>query len=105
MSISSLRVWSRSTYISATVRNVAHLVVCTFLLSCVGAYLIFDMRVFQLTTALGSIIVSAAALTPESVMIFPPDLFIVLLGWLLIIFLDSLSPPRDGVWLFPIRQE
>lgn len=70
MATSLLRAWSPSTYISVSVRNVARLVVCTFLLSCVGAYLILDMRVFQLTTALGSIIVSAAALTPESVPIF-----------------------------------
>lgn len=73
MAASPLRVWGHNTYISVSVRNATHLVFCTFLLSCVGVYLIVNMRVFQLTTALGSIIVSAAALTPESVLIFPPD--------------------------------
>lgn len=73
MAASLLRVWSPSTYISVSVWNAARLVLCTFLLSCVGVYLIIDMRVFQLMATLGSIIVSAAALTPESVLIFPPD--------------------------------
>lgn len=73
MDTSPLRVWSPNSYISVSVRNAARLVLCTLLLSCVGVYLIVDMRVFQLTTTLGSIIVSAAALTPESVLISPPD--------------------------------
>ena len=73
MAASPLRVWSPNTYISVSVRDAARLVFCTFLLSCAGIYLIVHMRVFQLTTALGSIIISAAALTPESVLISPPS--------------------------------
>ncbi|KAJ9488209.1 hypothetical protein VN97_g5072 [Penicillium thymicola] len=71
MATSPLRVWSPNSYISVSVRNAARLVLCTFLLSCVGVYLIVDMRVFQLTTTLGSIIVSAAALTPEELITAP----------------------------------
>lgn len=77
---SSQRVWSRNTYISVSVRNAAHLALCTFFLGCVVTYFIVDMRVFQLTTAIGSIIVSAAALTPESVLV-SPDSFVVPIGW------------------------
>ncbi|OQE19643.1 hypothetical protein PENFLA_c018G09782 [Penicillium flavigenum] len=71
MPTSSLCVWSPSTYISVTVRSAARLLFCTFLLSCVAAYLIGNMRVFQLTTALGLIIVSATALTPEQLIAAP----------------------------------
>jgi hypothetical protein len=57
-----------SSFNTSFVLHAARLVSCGIIFSCVCAYLFADMRAFQ-WMALGSIVGSAAALTPESVFI------------------------------------
>ena len=48
-------------------RRIVHLAICISIFDCVCAYLVVDMWAFQ-WAALGSAVVSAAALTPEFVL-------------------------------------
>lgn len=57
-----------SSFYTGFILHAARLVSCGIIFSCVCAYLFADMRAFQ-WMALGSIVGSAAALTPESVII------------------------------------
>ncbi|KAJ5591514.1 uncharacterized protein N7459_001883 [Penicillium hispanicum] len=60
----------RSSCLNISIRLAARLGICAFIFSCACAYLVAKMRVAQLV-ALGSVVGSAAALTPEQLITAP----------------------------------